>query len=73
MIEAHAPHGSEMRVRGSKLWEDWPDFGFGLLPNAPGKARAMSVQRFRGDRHADREWPTGFAQGAAGHWPWESV
>lgn len=70
MVEAHAPHGDEMRVRGSKLWEDWPDFGFGLVPEK-GPKRAMEVRRFRGDRHSHRDWPARWVQGHAGSWPWE--
>lgn len=72
MVEAHAPHGSEMRVRGSKLWEDWPDFGFGLVP-AKGDRRRLTVERFRGDRHVPRRWPEEYVQGADGWWPWEAV
>jgi len=71
MVEAHAPHGDEMRVRGSKLWEDWPDFGFGLVPDANAVGRAMDVRRFRGDRHSGRDWPARYVQGGKGSWPWE--
>jgi hypothetical protein len=72
MVEAHAPHGDEMRVRGSKLWEDWPDFGFGLI-SASTVPRRLTVQRFRGDRHADRFWPNQYVQGDEGDWPWVGV
>lgn len=71
MIEAHAPHGDEMRVRGSKLWEDFPDFGFGLVPDKDYQDRAVDVRRFRGDRHSDRDWPARFVQGHRNSWPWE--
>lgn len=71
MIEAHAPHGGEMRVRGSKLWEDWPDFGFGLVPDDDDGRRAVDVKRFRGDRHAYRRWPKRYEQGDDGDWPWK--
>lgn len=73
IVEAHAPHGDEMRVRGSKLWEDFPDFGFGFVPDLGyQEGRAMDVKRFRGDRHSDRHWPSRFVQGHQGSWPWEA-
>lgn len=72
IVEAHAPHGDDMRVRGSKLWEDWPDFGFGFIPDLSlGDRRAFDVQKFRGDRHSGRRWPLRFVQGHDGSWPWE--
>lgn len=72
LIEAHAPHGEELRVRGSKYWEDWAAFGFGLQ-SGRGDERRFEVKRFRGDREAGREWPREFVQGAVGHWPWEAL
>ncbi len=74
MIEAHAPHGQEMRVRGSKLWEDFPDFGFGLVPDETHRGgRAVDVHRFRGDRHYRPAWPHRYVQGLAGEWPWVAL
>lgn len=74
MIEAHAPHGNEMRVRGSKLWEDFPDFGFGLVPDESHKGgRAVDVVRFRGDRHHRPGWPIRYVQGLRGEWPWVAL
>lgn len=72
LIEAHAPHGEELRVRGSKFWEDWAGWGFGLKASrdANGK-RHYNVVRFRGDRESGRQWPEHYAEGHPDHWPWE--
>lgn len=35
LLEGHAPHDGaklDYRPRGSKVWQDWPTFGFGLAP-----------------------------------------
>lgn len=71
-MEAHAPHGDELRVRGSKYWEDWAAFGFGLraVSTVAGR-REFTVERFRGDREVGRQWPRLYVQGHAGHWPWD--
>lgn len=74
IVEAHSPHGDEMRVRGSKLWEDWPDFGFGLVTDDTYlEGRAFDRVRFRGDRHHRPAWPSRFLQGHPGGWPWEGA
>lgn len=74
MIEAHAPHGEVQRPRGSKLWEDWPDFGHGLvIDEKEHPRRAFDVLRFRGDRHTERRWPYRYMQGIPGGWPWEGI
>lgn len=71
LVEAHAPHGEELRVRGSKLWEDWAGWGFGLKASYQAGARQYDVVRFRGDRETGRQWPEQYVQGHPGHWPWE--
>jgi hypothetical protein len=71
LIEAHAPHGEELRVRGSKYWEDWAGWGFGFRLAIEDGKRAYKVERFRGDREVGRQWPTKYVQGHADHWPWE--
>ena len=73
IVEAHAPHGDELRVRGSKYWEDWAGWGLGLRSAVVDGRREFTVERFRGDREAGRHWPTGFVQGHPDHWPWEAV
>lgn len=80
IAEAHAPHGSnpgaEMRVRGSKLWEDWAAFGFGLIDESEtvdaGGQRRLRIERFRGDREMGRLWPRTFVAGH-GRWPWDCL
>lgn len=71
IVEAHAPHGDDLRVRGSKYWEDWAAFGFGLRYELDNGRRRFIVTRFRGDRETGREWPTFFVQGHSEGWPWE--
>lgn len=73
IVEAHAPHGEELRVRGSKLWEDWAAFGFGLRSSIVEGKRQFDLTRFRGDREVGRQWPGRFVQGHPGHWPWEAM
>lgn len=73
LIEAHAPHGEELRVRGSKYWEDWAGWGFGFRLSINNGARMYTVERsMRGDRETGRQWPTRFVQGHPDHWPWEA-
>lgn len=74
LVEAHAPHGDELRVRGSKYWEDWAGWGIGLRSRRDDNARReFSIERFRGDREAGRVWPSGWVQGVEDHWPWEAL
>jgi hypothetical protein len=74
LIEAHAPRGDDMRVRGSQYWEDWAGFGFGLVTDDKyDRGRAFDVERFRGDRETGRQWPGRYVQGVPGHWPWEAM
>lgn len=71
LIEAHAPHGEELRVRGSKYWEDWAGWGLGLRSAMVDGQRSFTLERFRGDREIGRQWPTKYVQGHRGSWPWE--
>jgi len=72
IVEAHAPHGDELRVRGSKYWEDWAGWGLGLISTIDNGIREYRIKRFRGDREAGRQWPSGWIQGHPDHWPWEA-
>jgi replicative DNA helicase len=84
ILEAHTVHDGEKadyRPRGSRLWEGWPAFGFGLMPpksrsgpeEEEGKRSARyRLVRWRGQRDRDRPWPEhllalGFSRGG---WPW---
>lgn len=73
LVEAHAPHGDELRVRGSKYWEDWAGWGIGLRSRRDNGRREFSIERFRGDREAGRTWPSGWVQGVEDFWPWEAL
>lgn len=73
LVEAHAPHGDELRVRGSKYWEDWAGWGLGLVASLVDGKREFYIRRFRGDREAGRAWPTHWTQGHAELWPWEAL
>lgn len=73
LVEAHAPHGDELRVRGSKYWEDWAGWGIGLGASLVDGRREFTLRRFRGDREAGRQWPTHWVEGHSGHWPWEAM
>jgi hypothetical protein len=80
IMEAHAPKGSaqnparDLAPRGSAALMGWPEFGFGLYPDAPleeGKPSSRSfVTRWRGDRDTGRDWPTELWKG--GQWPWSA-
>lgn len=73
IAEAHSPHGDEQRVRGSKFWEDWAAFGFGLVQDPRiDTHRELIIQRFRWDRETDRQWPKRFVEGR-GRWPWDAT
>ena len=80
LIEAHAGHGEAGKARavrpiGSSLLLRWPEFGYGLAPNAlaapddRGRCRQVDVVAWRGPRD-DRDWPRHLEYGAPGHLPW---
>jgi hypothetical protein len=69
-IEHHMPKGHaggrDLIPFGSSLWQRWPEFGLGMVPDPDDKA-LMVIQRFRADRD-ERLWPRGLTRG--GDWPW---
>jgi AAA domain/LAGLIDADG-like domain len=75
MLEAHAGHtkgedgGRDWRPRGSSAILGWPEFGFGLAPDAEDSDLAH-LYRWRGDRD-ERGWPEHLARG--GRLPWSQV
>jgi replicative DNA helicase len=69
VMEGHSPKGGgqvarDLSPRGSAALMGWPEFGFGLSPDADGAV----VQRWRGDRDAGRQWPRKLHRG--GPFPW---
>lgn len=70
IIEAHSPHGDDLRPYGASLWRRWPDFGFGLRP-MPKETPLWELHPWRPPRDDDREWPHRLRRG--GEWPWMSV
>lgn len=70
LMEAHSPHGKELRPYGASLWKRWPEFGYGLRPAAKGKPYHADVEPWRGPRD-EREWPARLKRG--GDWPWSPV
>lgn len=81
ITEAHAGHGEagksrSVRPTGSSLLLRWPEFGYGLAPNAMsvpddlGRSREMDFVSWRGPRD-DRDWPTHIRYGREGEMPWQ--
>ncbi len=77
LLEGHpgltAYENDDWRPRGSSVWLDWPEYGFGFAPEQtkdPG-GRAVRVKRWREDRHAGRPWPSMFVSGQP--WPWVAL
>ena len=72
MMEAHAGHAlgrggeRDYRPRGSSALMGWPEFGFGLAPDADVPS-LVKVIRWRGDRD-ERNWPLSMRRG--GTLPW---
>lgn len=75
LMEAHAGHAGkaskDLRPRGSSALLGWPEFGFGLLPDAD-NPEMVDLVRWRGDREL-RDWPSGFRRGVNGELPWEPL
>ena len=73
IMEAHAGKAKDhvgdrnLEPRGSSQLLGWPEFGFGLRANRDDPA-AVDVVRWRGDREANRMWPTRMVRGL--NWPW---
>lgn len=83
ITEAHAGHGEagksrSVRPTGSSLLLRWPEFGYGLAPNATsepdeyGRSRQVDLIGWRGPRD-DREWPQHLQYGdqPKGELPWK--
>ena len=70
IMEAHAGHDrDDYRIRGSSVWLDWPEFGFGFKP-VKMDPREGDLLRWREDRHAGRPWPHRLF--ADHRWPWRA-
>jgi hypothetical protein len=71
-IEGHAGHDRETwRFRGSSVWLDWFNFGFGLDPvkgESAERKRRTRLKRWRGDRPPGRPWPRYLIAGQAMPW-----
>ena len=72
VVETHAPHAQGPGVRalrpvGSSLFMRWPEFGYGLRPNAD-DPQIMDLVSWRGARD-ERAWPTQMRRGGSGEWP----
>lgn len=73
VMEAHAGKAKDhagdrnLEPRGSSQLLGWPEFGFGLRQNRDDPF-SVDVVRWRGDREANREWPTVLHRGTP--WPW---
>ena len=72
VMEGHSPKGNgqnarDLSPRGSAALMGWPEFGFGLGPEADG-SNAASIQRWRGDRNRGTDWPKRLERG--GPFPW---
>lgn len=81
ITEAHAGHGEAGKTRavrptGSSLLLRWPEFGFGLAPNANSvpdehdRCRQVDVISWRGARD-EREWPRHLEYGGKDDLPWK--
>jgi RecA-family ATPase len=72
VMEAHAAKGysgqRNWTPRGSGALAAWPEFGLALVAD-PEDENACTVERWRGDRDAQREWPKKMAKGR-GTYPW---
>jgi 5S rRNA maturation endonuclease (ribonuclease M5) len=82
LTEAHAGHGETGKTRavrpiGSSLLMRWPEFGYGLAPNAMavpddrGRCHQVDVLAWRGPRD-DRDWPRHLEYGPPNHLPWQA-
>ena len=77
VMEHHAPHRNpsdkarSVRPYGSSMFLKWPDYGYGLLPDADEPGR-YSWERTRWPRVRSRAWPDALRWGdlLRGEWPW---
>ncbi|MFC8037842.1 AAA family ATPase [Paenarthrobacter sp. NPDC057355] len=78
IMEGHASKGNSQNLvrdlapRGSAALMGWPEFGFGLHPDANNPDMTL-VTRWRGDREAGRLWPRELWRGGAFPWTGETV
>ncbi len=79
--EAHSGHGDatkgrSLRPAGSSLLLRWPEFGWGIRPEANTRMLGqrpmdVAVEPWRGGRD-DRNWPAHLTMGNPGDWPWKT-
>lgn len=78
IMEGHASKGNsqnatrDLAPRGSAALMGWPEFGFGLHPDATDPDKTI-VTKWRGDREAGREWPRELYRGGPFPWTGETV
>lgn len=78
IMEGHASKGNsqnatrDLAPRGSAALMGWPEFGFGLHPDATNPDMTL-VTKWRGDREAGREWPRELYRGGPFPWTGETV
>lgn len=78
IMEGHASKGNsqnatrDLAPRGSAALMGWPEFGFGLHPDATDPDMTI-VTKWRGDREAGREWPRELHRGGPFPWTGETV
>src|SRR5699024_6718254 len=78
LTEHHTPmqqlgHARQIRPVGTGLWQRWPEFGFGIVPQEGTRTedRQMQMIPWRGSRD-ERDWPTRLqgSGNAPGRLPW---
>lgn len=78
IMEGHASKGNsqnasrDLAPRGSAALMGWPEFGFGLHPDATDPDKTI-VTKWRGDREAGRQWPKELYRGGPFPWTGETV
>jgi hypothetical protein len=78
IMEGHASKGNsqnasrDLAPRGSAALMGWPEFGFGLHPDADDPDKTL-VTKWRGDREAGRQWPRELYRGGPFPWTGETV
>lgn len=78
IMEGHAKKGDansntrDLAPRGSAALMGWPEFGFGLHPDATNPDMTL-VTKWRGDREAGRDWPRELYRGGPFPWTGETV
>lgn len=75
IVEAHSPHGGELRPIGSSLFKRWPEFGYGMRPEKDDSGqlsrRTGRICSWRGPRDERDGWPGLIKWGEKGRdWPW---